>query len=565
MIQNPIIRKEVLSALRTRKAYAMQGLFLLVSAGLIYTLWPAGGLQDVSGQQARNILGMLAIGELVMVMLFAPAFTAASITSEKEQNSFESLFATAMRPWEIALGKMAGSLAFLMLVVLTGSIALASPLLLGGVTGGDVLAVMGVLVMTAVYLGMIGLLVSVFMHRSYRAIIVAYGILLVVCFVVALPAWPVSKYLIRRGGMLWQGVLHTLASLSPIQAMLSVIWPDSVYVNYYSGGQQFMPPFWQLFLLLSTGMIALTTAVCLLKLRRPVVPPRPREKLQIVERGKISARSFIFIVDPRKRKRMIRWWQNPVLIKEFRTRPMLQGQWLMRTIAICLVAAVLLIFLVGISVQAFAAESAGLIPTMGMAVAGMITVLVLLLGPAFTSGAICSDRETGVWDLIRMTRIPSWRIVSGKFQACVIPLLLLVVSILPAFAILLYFKKGMWPNVVQSLYVVGMTVLFVSVAGMFFSSMFTRTSSATAWTYALVVCVGLVSSLMLLAQERFSHRLVSAVLVVNPIAAALAAAGHHKMQELGLLYPHLRIIGALTTAMFVITVIRVFQLRRPDD
>jgi len=37
MIKNPIIRKEVLSALRTKKAVAMQGLMFAVMAGL---LWP---------------------------------------------------------------------------------------------------------------------------------------------------------------------------------------------------------------------------------------------------------------------------------------------------------------------------------------------------------------------------------------------------------------------------------------------------------------------------------------------------------------------------------------------
>jgi ABC-type transport system involved in multi-copper enzyme maturation permease subunit len=563
MIRNPIIHKEVLSALRTRKAIAMQGLFLLVTGILVLVLWPQGGLQDVGGEQARNILGILGIGELVMVVLFAPAFTAASITSEKERNSFESLFATSLRPWEIAVGKMVGSLAFLILVVLSGTVALSMPFLLGGVTGTQVLAVLGVLLLTALYLGMIGLLVSVVMHRSYRAIIVTYGVLLVVCFLVALPAWPVSNYLIRRGGPIWQGVLHTIASLSPLQAMLSVTWPESAVVKY-STGPEAMPPFWEIFILLSCFVIVITTIACLIKLRRPVPPPRPREKLRVVERGKISARTFMFIVDPRKRKRMVRWWQNPILIKEFRTRPTLQGQWLLRTVAIALIAAILLMGLVTVSVTAFAAESAGLVPTMAIAVAALITVLLLLIGPAFTSGTICADRETGVWDLIRMTEIPSWRIVSGKFQASLIPLLLLVVAIIPAFAILLYFNKGLWNSMLRTLQVVGMTVLFVSVAGMFFSSIFSKTSTATAWTYTVVISMGLLSMLMMLGQERFSDRLVSAVLVLNPVAAAMAAAGHHSMQELGLVSPHLKIMGAAAAVMFVITVVRVFQLRQAD-
>ena len=38
MISNPIIHKEVLSSLRTKKAVAMQGMFLLVMVGLVWLL-----------------------------------------------------------------------------------------------------------------------------------------------------------------------------------------------------------------------------------------------------------------------------------------------------------------------------------------------------------------------------------------------------------------------------------------------------------------------------------------------------------------------------------------------
>ena len=102
--------------------------------------------------------------------------------------------------------------------------ALAAPLLLGGIAGTHVLAVVGVLLLTAVYLGMIGLLVSAMMHRSYRAIIVTYAVLLVICFLLAVPAWPISRNMMSRGTLLWQDIMHVLASLSPLEAMMSVIW-----------------------------------------------------------------------------------------------------------------------------------------------------------------------------------------------------------------------------------------------------------------------------------------------------------------------------------------------------
>ncbi len=560
MISNPIVRKEVLSSLRTRKAVFMQAAFLLAVAGLIWLLWPAGGLQDYRGDQARRIFAVLSIGEMVLVALFAPAFTAAALTGEKERNTWESLYATSMKPWEIALGKMVGSLTFLILLVLTGSVGLAMPLLLGGVRAVDVLAAMGLLLLTAVYLGMIGLLVSTVSHRSYRAIIITYGILLAVCILVAIPAWPISNRLMTRLGGGGQAVLHYLASLSPIQAMLSLVLGKGEYTTPAAD----QPAFWVTYIPLALLAITALMITCLYKLHRPVAPPRPREKLKVVERGKVNARSILFIIDPRKRKRSISWWQNPVLVKEFRTRPMLQAHTLLRIIGTCMIVSVLLMFVVSLGVSAFVGESAGMVENMLTVVAALSVVLVCLVGPAMTSGAICADRETGGWDLLRTTRLPSWRIVSGKFQAAVIPLVLLALAIAPSAAILLYFNVNIWRNIVGVMEVLGVTILFVAACGLFFSSFFSRTPTATAWTYAVILTMGFLSLLMLLARDLFSRRLVRTVFLANPVAAAMDAAGHVGMQELALVDGYVRLVVTVSILLLVITVLRVLQLRRAD-
>ncbi len=560
MINNPIIHKEVLSALRTKKAFLIQAMFLLVTVGLVLLLWPADGLQDIGGQQARRILSILAIGELVLVMLFAPAFTAASLTSEVEHNTLESLFFTAMKPTEIAFGKMVGALAFLVILVLSGVPALAMTFLLGGVTATEILATVGILLLTAIYLGMIGFLISSIAHRSYRSIIITYAVLIVICFVVALPAWPVSRNLLKYQGELGQIIMHVIASLSPLEAMLSLVWNDSTYAQ----GAKAMPPFWVVFIPVSIGITIAMAAFCVIRLRRPPTPPRPREKLKVVERGKVSVRTFFFIIDPRKRKRDISWWKNPVLIKEFRTRPMLQAQWMLRAVGICLIASVLLMFLVSMSVSAFVGEASRMIPMMATAVAAMMVVLIVMIGPAISGGTICADRETGVWDLMRATPLPSWRIVSGKFQASIIPLLMLSLATLPALLILLFFNLDLWPNILRVCYVIGMTILFVSTAGTFFSSIFSKTSVATAWTYALVVSLTLLTLLVLLAEDLFSRRLIEMIFLVNPVVAAMDAAGSQTMQKYASLSSHLKIMGTATAVLFLISVARVFQLRRAE-
>jgi len=559
MIVNPIIHKEVLSSLRTTKAIIIQALFLLVLAGLIALFWPEGGLQDLGGQQARKVLAVIAIGELLMVAMFAAAFTAASLTVEKERNTWEVLFATAMKPWQIALGKITGSLAFLLLLVVSGLPALAVLFLLGGVRGIDVLAITGVLILTVLYLGMIGLLVSSLMFRSYRAVIVTYAIVLVLCFAVAAPAWPVTGNLMANSQPAVQKVFHVIASLSPLQAMLSVVMPASDYNTSAAG----MPAYWQLFIPISLVVIVVTGMIALTKLSQPLTTQSQRVKGDVIERGKISARSFLFIIDPRKRKKMIRWWQNPVLMKEFRTRPMLQAQWLLRSVSICFVIALLAMLVVALSMHAMAGRSTDMEGQMATVVAAMMVVLILLIGPSLAGGALSADRETGIWNLMRTTRLSSWQIVSGKFLSSVIPLLLFAVATLPALLILLYFNTGLWHNIVKICYVIGMTILFVSTLGMFFSSLFDRTSTATAWTYAVVVTIGLLALLVLLGQGLFPRNVVRTIFIFNPIAAAMDAAGHPALGAYGVVTPHLEIMAGLVAGMFAVTIARIWQLRRP--
>jgi len=560
---NPIITKEVLFSLRSVKAAAIQVLFLVAIGALLWLLWPAEGLQDIAGQEARRLFMVLSISELALVVLIAPTFTSTSITLERERNTLESLLATPMSAMQIVAGKISGALSFLILLVLTGVPALVSLVMLGGVDIKEVSAVVAILLVSAVYLGMIGLLVSVLLHRSYRAIITTYFVLLAVVFLFAVPTWPISGTLIRRAGPVGAGIMHVLASFSPLEAMLSLLVPD----GRYAIGAKGWPPFWQTYLIVTVAITMITSGTLMIMLYRALIPPRPREGLKVVERGKFTGRTvlFLFFFDPRKRKRNIGWWQNPVLIKECRTRRTLQLHWLARATAAALMISIALMMLVSISVSVFASESVSTIAAMADAIGILMIVLLILVGPALTSGAISSDRESGVWDLMRSTPLPAWRIVSGKLQACFIPLLLMIIGCSPALIILIYFQQGLLPNILRILQVVGITALFVTIAGMFFSSMSVKTSVATVWTYGVVMAMSMATLLALLGKGIFGPKFIEAVFVVNPIAAVMDAAGDKFMRNYTVFHPYMQIISAAIIILFILSVVRVLQLSRADE
>jgi len=237
---------------------------------------------------------------------------------------------------------------------------------------------------------------------------------------------------------------------------------------------------------------------------------------------------------------------------------------LARATAIALMISIALMVLVSIAVSALAAESISTISAMTDAIGILMIVLLILAGPALTSGAISSDRESGVWDLLRITPLPAWRIVSGKLQACFIPLLLMIIGCSPALIILVYFQKGLLPNIIRVLAVVGITSVFVTAAGMFFSSMFSKTSVATAWTYGVVLAMSMVTLLALLGKDIFGPRFMEIAFMINPITAVMDAAGDRYMSNYNLFQPYLYIISTAIVVFFILSVIRVFQLCRAD-
>ncbi|MCD4699383.1 MAG: hypothetical protein K8R91_02275, partial [Phycisphaerae bacterium] len=162
------------------------------------------------------------------------------------------------------------------------------------------------------------------------------------------------------------------------------------------------------------------------------------------------------------------------------------------------------------------------------------------------------------------TPLPAWRLVSGKFQASLIPMVLLVLGTAPALIILLAFQREMMQNDLRILQVVGVTVLFVTVMGIFFSSAVFRTSTGTVWTYGVVSAMSLLTMLALLGGGVFGPGFIQTVFVVNPIAAVMDAAGHQAMRNYNVIRHYLQIMAASSGILVGLTVIRVYQLGRAD-
>ena len=87
---------------------------------------------------------------------------------------------------------------------------------------------------------------------------------------------------------------------------------------------------------------------------------------------------------------------------------------------------------------------------------------------------------------------------------------------------------------------------------------------ATAWTYGVLISLTLLSLLAMMGQDLFSQRVMAAMFVLNPVAAAMDAAGHAGMKQYALLGSHLQFAAGAAAGMFLVAVLRVFALRRAE-
>src|SRR5205807_4325231 len=95
---------------------------------------------------------------------------ASSITQEKDRRTFILLLLTDLRNYEIVLGKLLGSLLQILLLLAGMLPILALNLLLGGVTGEQVLQAAVVLAATALAAGSLGLLVALWREKTFQAL-----------------------------------------------------------------------------------------------------------------------------------------------------------------------------------------------------------------------------------------------------------------------------------------------------------------------------------------------------------------------------------------------------------
>ena len=550
---NPIVRRELLELLRTRKAVAAQAGLALACGLLVLVRWPSDAVGDLTGARSLQVLRVFGYGLLAGVLFLVPAFPATAVVREKVRGTLALLLVSPMSAVSIYLGKLGGVLGFTALLLLATLPAAAACSALGGTsTRGGVGLLYLVLVAVTLQVATLGLLVSARSQSIDGALRTTYAVVLAVC---AIPPIP---YLLTQGDT---GPLATLADwfrcLSPVPAVMEVLGHGGIGTHGIGTAGGAVARYLLLAGLWSAACAGLTVA-------RLVSAPLDRSRppgvmTQDRSRGQRAARRVFFLVDPQRRSGHMSRWVNPVMVKEFRTRRFGRSHWTIRLLLLSAVMSLALSYLA-------AAGSLGWgIEVIGGGLVILQTALVILFAPSLAAGLVSAEREGGGWQLLRATPLSAGAILRGKLMSAVWPLALLLASTLPGYIVMTTVKPELADQVQRVVICLAVTAVFAVLVSAAASSLFRTTAAATAVANAVLVvlCVG--PLLVWLGRDApFGHRTVEAALTLSPVAAALQASDTPGFTEYRLLPGNWYLLGGASLVLLVVLVVRTRQLCRPD-
>ncbi|MEM6329485.1 MAG: ABC transporter permease [Planctomycetota bacterium] len=450
LTQNPVLQHELLANLRAPRAFLLLAVYVGLLGGVVLLAWPQDQVLDLAQPEvAKRLVDLFFLGQYFLASMMAPSFAAGAITGEKERHSYEMLLASPLRPGAIVLGKLLAALLHLGVLMLCSLPIVMLCLPLGGVSAYEVLAAYLAMISSVALFGMISLWASSFFQRTSAALVVSYLLILPL----ALGGVLVWNALGQRG----ETRLMVATTIAPL-AFLStagVLWGYTTRRLLYpadlgSGGQD---------------------AIDLESEARDAVG-------LYIKREEWPDSLFA----PPKRNDFLPDGANPIYDKEMRSEIFAQGTLMLRLV----IQISMLLALVLMAVCLF------IFPWWAPWYLCYVLLFNMLVGPVFSAGSVCNERERQTLDLLLTTLITPGQMLWGKLLSG-----LRVSSVLTGFItfpVLLacLLPLDYWrnlPTMAGYLLIVGGACVTTSITSLLCSTLFRKTATSLITSYAVIIAL----------------------------------------------------------------------------
>lgn len=184
---NPIYQKELKINVRTMKmAWILFFFNLLIGCVGLFVFYLtfeySNNYYNIDYTNIINIYYIIAGIEMALILFVIPGLNAGAIAGERERQTLEILLTTKLRPIDIILGKLAASISSVILLVISSLPIISIISAIGGVGFLDLLQYIGLTIVTAIYIGSLGIFFSVISHKNLTATVVTYGSVVALVF-----------------------------------------------------------------------------------------------------------------------------------------------------------------------------------------------------------------------------------------------------------------------------------------------------------------------------------------------------------------------------------------------
>ncbi|HUT74869.1 MAG TPA: ABC transporter permease [Armatimonadota bacterium] len=245
---------------------------------------------------------------------------------------------------------------------------------------------------------------------------------------------------------------------------------------------------------------------------------------------------------------------SPVLVKELRTR--MRGArpaWLQAgyVFAMMVVMGFAYAASAGLSVNPYGPMGFQLGRTLYKAILITQAVLVALIVPGLTAGAVSSELEQKTYDMLASTRLRSRQVVLGKLLSAWLFAALLLTTSLPLAALCLLFGGVSPAEVLWSYGLAALTALLLAAIGLWWSSLVARSLVAVVGAYATMGAFMIGSAVLIILPNPMLGSSYppgpSVFAALNPVAAVFYAT------ETPPVYGHPTPAGAAAAVLLVLT------------
>jgi len=526
-LTGPIFDKELRVSSRRRRNYLLRFVYLALLAIFVVLVWlesvrySGSALHQASrmAEAGKAIIATIIWFQFIAIQMVAVIMLSNSISDEIYNRTLGVLMTTPINSFQIVVGKLFSKLLQLILLLGISLPLLAIVRIFGGVPWNYVVSSLCITLTTAIFVGLVSLFFSVYSRRAYTVIILT---VLSLAFLFGLVPLLAALFCEAMD-------LHSRA----IEKILGTIFFNT---NPYAAmglntEMMFNPrsimrmPFSFSWTLLCGILLTASSLILLVSVSRVRKAALRQATGQLDTSGRKRRRKKTSESASSGTIRPING--SPAIWKELRA-PLFRGHRVAAFVAISL-GMILLV----VSYLLFAAENALRHDEVQIFYVLVLLSVAMLFTIILPATCITSEKESRSWPLLLATTLSDWQIIFAKFvgtlRRCLIIWLILFCHLI------LFVAFGYLHPVVilQTAILVTWIIAFLCSSGLYFSSVFKRTTTAVIMNFVLPGIIWVLMPFLLLIGARIVSQnddFVEVYLNINPFAHAgiIVNAGCHQ-------------------------------------